>query len=379
MNIHHDLQLQLSNRESAIIDQFNFVTERKPWNQLPNGERINYLRYMIQPLAQVVVSEGQDRKAYLRALHIAAHHGERRQGQGLPDSILFEDLSFFRWAVCSQIPLEEEFDYLDTISRIDKLLTLASAAALRGYHRDVFEARGEWPDVLEMLISETESGGGVGPKPDLGKGAACGEGWVEMGALAETFVADARRWLSAVGHTPEDRVAGQLVGSVLSEYAGALDLLEVLQGEIVPVSGRAATDPQALVITAGTTVEFANHVAVRSLGYPAYELRGRHLIELVHPHDRAAFEATLERLRKPGESPALTRIRIRHPEGSWISLDLTIRPLLLGDDSRRFLLRGRIGGISVAESPEPGRKGQFFKRTYPRKSEEGRQGPLEAR
>ncbi|MEX2570362.1 MAG: hypothetical protein WD737_03585 [Gemmatimonadota bacterium] len=155
MSILPDLHSDLTRRTDAIVIAFNLATERDPWRRLPEPERINFLRNLIRPLAEVAASDPVDAAVCRRVLHIAARHGERRRQLELPVQILFDDVYYFRYAVCSQIDYDGSADaYTAAVTRVDQVLSVVTLATLRGYYRDEFEARGEWPDTLEALVRE---------------------------------------------------------------------------------------------------------------------------------------------------------------------------------------------------------------------------------
>lgn len=141
-----------------IAAAFNVATSKDPWLHLPEPERINFLRNLIQPMAELALSDHPDPILCRRALHMAARHGERRHEQGMSDTVLFDDVYYFRQAICSQLDYRREPElYGEAIRRLDSLLTLICLASLRGYYRDDFEAKGAWPDTLDELGAEMTS------------------------------------------------------------------------------------------------------------------------------------------------------------------------------------------------------------------------------
>jgi hypothetical protein len=149
------LRAELIHDTSDVVDAFNTATEQEPWTSLPEEERINFLRNLIEPLLEAGLAERLDRGRGSIALRIAASHGERRHEQGLPDSILIEDVYYFRRAIYEHIARHgEDDDCARIITRIDELLSRAFMASLYGYYREKFEARGEWPDAVEGLLGD---------------------------------------------------------------------------------------------------------------------------------------------------------------------------------------------------------------------------------
>lgn len=150
-----DFCADLVEHRLEIAEAFNHATSREPWMNLPAPERINFLKNLIVPMAELAMAETPDPGLCRRALHMAARHGERRHEQGFPDGILFKDVYYFRQAICSYLDYTRSPDlFAEAIRRVDGLLTLLCLASLRGFYRDDFEARGEWPDTLDELGTE---------------------------------------------------------------------------------------------------------------------------------------------------------------------------------------------------------------------------------
>jgi hypothetical protein len=154
------LHAELIHDAAAVVEAFNTATEQEPWRSLPEEERINFLKYLIRPLIEAGLSEELDERKGAMALHIAARHGMRRHEQGLPDSILIEDVYHFRRAIYTHLAHHEDvMECTPIIARIDDLLTRAFQASLYGYYRDAFEARGEWPKALDLLLKDSTQTG----------------------------------------------------------------------------------------------------------------------------------------------------------------------------------------------------------------------------
>jgi diguanylate cyclase (GGDEF)-like protein/PAS domain S-box-containing protein len=83
------------------------------------------------------------------------------------------------------------------------------------------------------------------------------------------------------------------------------------------------------------TVRFANGAAARLLGLSPEELEGMHPLRLVHPDDQGRAIEDLLRVYGEPESVHTLRLRVRHRDGSWRSLETLVRnrlddPGLLG-------------------------------------------------
>ncbi len=66
---------------------------------------------------------------------------------------------------------------------------------------------------------------------------------------------------------------------------------------------------------------YASPASWQLLGLPANELLGRHLLDFVHPDDRATTQATLASLRPPGTATAAFRLLCRYDQ--WCEVEAT--------------------------------------------------------
>jgi PAS domain S-box-containing protein len=67
-------------------------------------------------------------------------------------------------------------------------------------------------------------------------------------------------------------------------------------------------------------VVFTSHAIERVLGYGHDELVGRPIRDLVHPDDAAQTGPALQQTLQTGRSP-VTRVRLRHRNGDWVSVE----------------------------------------------------------
>ncbi len=157
MDTLRDLHRTLSAHTRDIVDAFNTATEREPWAKFAGEDRINSLRQVIEPFIALALVDSTEVALCRSALRAAAKHGEHRRNQGLPDETIFQDLYYFRKAVCSQLERDLPLElYTHAHARIDHLLALVASASLRGYYRGAYEARGDWPRVVDALEAMVE-------------------------------------------------------------------------------------------------------------------------------------------------------------------------------------------------------------------------------
>jgi hypothetical protein len=140
-----------------VLSHFAAVTEQEPWIHLPRDYQSGRLGEMIRFCCLLALEAPQDRDLCRAMLHAASSHGEDRLERGLPDSFVFQELYVAResiWTYIIQHHDRRSGLVAEAILRIDMSLSLASKAALRGYHRPAFERRGTWPGVIDELVGE---------------------------------------------------------------------------------------------------------------------------------------------------------------------------------------------------------------------------------
>jgi hypothetical protein len=141
----------------GVLRRFEATTRQEPWIHLPEGYRSEHLGEVIALACQLALQRPQDEEVCRQLLHTAARHGESRLHQGLPDSLLFQELYLARESLW--VYLREQYGrgsqlVAEAVLRVDTALSLASKAAIRGYHRPAFEARGQWPSTIDLLVGE---------------------------------------------------------------------------------------------------------------------------------------------------------------------------------------------------------------------------------
>ena len=137
------------------------------------------------------------------------------------------------------------------------------------------------------------------------------------------------------------------LGAVLSRgHAPRLAWLEALRRSEERYRAIVQYAPDLVAIVAADGVaRYASPAHHRLLGYPAPEVEGTNLFDLLHPEDRALLRAALGAagLRPdlaPEDSPAAA-FRLRHADGSWRTVDARVTNRLDDPAVRGFILVGR--------------------------------------
>lgn len=110
------------------------------------------------------------------------------------------------------------------------------------------------------------------------------------------------------------------------------------EGEFFESLVRHSTD-DILILDADCTIEYANAQVEESTGYPADELKGRRIAELLHPEEKDELEERFSRLvSSHGSTMAFFEFRVHHRDGSWRVFEGT---------GKNLLQDKQIGGVLV--------------------------------
>ncbi len=147
---------ELKGHLAEVLVEWHAITGEQPWLSMPAEVRIDHLPELIRELSDAALRIPVDCGARLRALPTAVAHGEDRRRHEFSDNVLFTEYYLLREAVWRYIrqlwPLEEAGP---AIMRIDSAITLASRAALYGYHaRELRKLGHSIPDLLTDLLQQ---------------------------------------------------------------------------------------------------------------------------------------------------------------------------------------------------------------------------------
>ena len=140
-----------------VIAEWEKLVREQPWYSLPRDHRVANLPEVVVGLVEASLCDPVDREAHRQKAWAAAEHGQLRRAQGVSEMLIFTELHLLRHAIWRYLmrtvgPTDRA---VDAINRIDTAMTLATNAALWGYHREEIEALGKWPESLEALVEES--------------------------------------------------------------------------------------------------------------------------------------------------------------------------------------------------------------------------------
>lgn len=148
------LQSDADTIADEIVDSWKDISDSEQWLELPEQLDHDHLPDMIRSLAEAGLCTDFQRKACHKVGQIAAEHGAHRATEGFGENLIYREYHLLRRALAST--MKERHGESATVyyasMRVDVLVSLASAAALHGLHKDELEREGRWPNVLQELL-----------------------------------------------------------------------------------------------------------------------------------------------------------------------------------------------------------------------------------
>ena len=149
----------LEEHPKEVLGEWHKLTRQEPWLALPEIFSLNHLPEVIRGLARAALVAPGDRNALAEKVWAAAQHGQDRLEQGFAEHLIHTEYHLLRRSLWRFIQREhgQSLQHYEAIARLDAATTLATSAALLGYHRAALEKRGDWPAAVERLIPDPGS------------------------------------------------------------------------------------------------------------------------------------------------------------------------------------------------------------------------------
>jgi hypothetical protein len=149
----HRRNAELRDDLAPILAEWVAVSHEEPWHVHPERYGIDTLHEVLRAVLDVALGDGVDAESSERLVRAAAAHGDQRRIQAVGDDCLLREYhalrtALWRYLMRLQMPAAEA---LTAISRVDMVITVATTAALRGYHRSDMQPSPEW--AAELLRS----------------------------------------------------------------------------------------------------------------------------------------------------------------------------------------------------------------------------------
>jgi hypothetical protein len=147
----HRRNAELRDNLALVLAEWEAVSREEPWHIQPQRYGPDSLHETMRAVLDVALGDGGDKEASERLVRSAAAHGDQRRVQGVGDDAVLREYHALRaalWRYLRQAPIPPS-EALTAILRVDAVITVATTAALRGYHRSDMPASPEW--AVELL------------------------------------------------------------------------------------------------------------------------------------------------------------------------------------------------------------------------------------
>jgi hypothetical protein len=145
---------------SAIVDEWKRLTDRPPWNTLPESEWVNHLPPLLRAMIAGVICNHGSHEARRNVIEKALVHGAHRRAHGLTVEIILEEQAELRTAtwhfLTGKVDSVATSGILGEILRLDAAVSVATLASITGFHRAEVERTGEWNDTVAKLLKNWE-------------------------------------------------------------------------------------------------------------------------------------------------------------------------------------------------------------------------------
>lgn len=135
----------------------------------PDADALRRASDTSEPMAHVVDALLADLEREVRdpmiapeSVFAAAVHGTSRRMQAVGLELVLREFDVLRHVTNHVLRrISPSQPHRELVGRLDFMITTASLASLRGYHRDEFDALGQWPSTLDDLLRAEDPWAGL--------------------------------------------------------------------------------------------------------------------------------------------------------------------------------------------------------------------------
>jgi hypothetical protein len=141
---------------ALVIAEWDAISRDEPWHVHPEHYGLDSLHETIRGVLGVALGDGAYEDASERLVRAAASHGDQRRLQGVTDDAVLREYHALRtalWRHLIKAPMPRS-EALTAIMRVDVVITVATSAALRGFHRSDLTPNPEWATQLLSYIAK---------------------------------------------------------------------------------------------------------------------------------------------------------------------------------------------------------------------------------
>jgi hypothetical protein len=152
--LEHPANVDLRNALAGVLEAWADQCRRAPWHVEPDRFGVDALNEVTEALLDVAMAGSGDYRGHERLVRAAIAHGSQRRTQETGDATLLREYHALREALWrfmerSGVPPQQA---LPAILRVDVAISVATTAALRGYHRTEYEPAASWePQLLRHI------------------------------------------------------------------------------------------------------------------------------------------------------------------------------------------------------------------------------------
>jgi hypothetical protein len=144
---------------AEVLREWVELTQETPWHVEPDRFGLDAVNEVVRAILDVAMATTGDYAAHERLVRAAIAHGDQRRAQGRRDDAVLREYQALResmWRFLERSGATPE-ESLPAILRVDVAISVATTAALRGYHRADAEPASLWePRLLRHIHDASE-------------------------------------------------------------------------------------------------------------------------------------------------------------------------------------------------------------------------------
>lgn len=126
------------------------------------GASCDPMAHVVDALLADLARDVRDPMIAPESVFAAAVHGTSRRMQGIGLELVLREFDVLRHVANHVLRrVSPSQPCRELVGRLDFVITTASLASLRGYHRDEFDALGQWPSTLDDLLRAEDPWAGL--------------------------------------------------------------------------------------------------------------------------------------------------------------------------------------------------------------------------
>jgi hypothetical protein len=157
--VEHARNVDLRNALARVLEEWVESCRQAPWHVEPVRFGTDALNEVTEGVLDVAMAASGDYTSHERLVRAAIAHGSQRRTQDTEDASLLREYHALRealWRFMERSGVSPE-QALPAILRVDVAISVATTAALRGYHRTELEPAASWEPRLLRHIHDASA------------------------------------------------------------------------------------------------------------------------------------------------------------------------------------------------------------------------------